>query len=574
MRPAARSDASSTVSHISSVATIREAHGNNGEAPFQNAGVDPSLIEHRIPFKSDTIRNDIEFPRPVETYVNRDVSKSDWSTFVYDLGFGEKSAGNSEETNRLAHPTRPERRQKIKATIAEWNEIFFGPRLIRVIADFESRNSQHELGASSAIRGVSPYREPLTLRSSQSRQIPHAHLGATPYFPSTQPEQEDAISKPLRRRSSSTSSSSSSSSDSSVGSISSKDIEGVDMSQVVPSLNAFRQGPANKTDLRSWVRQFKSDLRSQRHDLSFKDRKDLKKNYKEQKKQVKKEIKSIVKAAKADRKADKKARRSERRCDRDGKRAERHAMRHANHGHHGHGRHEEHHSARRGRHQGHHQGQHQGHHQGHHPQTTWVTNQVYNVPYNIQTTGTVPTRPNYNDTPPTYPPNPSPQDPNPQYYPREKSPQPRSQEYLSAARARAIERAQSTKSPLPARQTPPKTYAVEAEARARARSLAQSTPSPLLPRQTPPATYAAEAEAPAAEAEARAAEAEARAISRASQAEERAALRAEEAEARAREAERRGAVRSEEGGVRGVEVERRAGERGGRRGGEVGVESE
>ncbi len=514
MRPAVRSDASSTVSHISSVATIRDAHGNNGEAPLQNAGMYQSLIEHRIPFKSDTIRNDIEFPRPVETYVNRDVSTSDWSTFVYDLGFGEKSADHSEETRRLADPTRPERRRKIQATIAEWNEIFFGPRLIRVIADFESRNNLHEMGSSSATRDASSYREPLTLRLSQSRQISHSHLGADPYFPSTQPEQEDTISKRLRRRSSSTSSSSSSSSESSVGSISSKDIEGVDMNQVGPRLNAFRQGPANKKDLRSWVRQFKSDLRSQRHDLSLEDRKNLKKNYKEQKKQLKKEVKSIVKVAKADRKADKKARRSERRCDRDGKRAERHAMRHANHGHHGHGRHEEHHSARRGRHQ--------GHHQGHHPQTTWVTNQAYNVPHNTQTTGTIPPRPNYNTTPPTYPPSPSPQNLNSQYYPRENTPQPLSQEYLSAARVRA-------------------------------RSLAQSTPSPLLPRQTPPATYAAEASA-------RATEAEACAQARASQAEERAALRAEEAEARAREADRRGDARSKEARLRGVTAERRAGD--------------
>ncbi|MCJ1454959.1 hypothetical protein MMC28_005312 [Mycoblastus sanguinarius] len=303
MRPSLPSERPSEESNLSSAATYFDERPFTGGPALQNAGVNLNLIEHNVTLNPETTRDDLNFPRPAETYLVRDVTVDDWSTFVNYLF----PAPNTQTSNGKVKPGKdvkrhlsheedtPERRQRIESIIAEWNENFFSPRFIHINVDFSPLPSQY------------------------SRSTPYAF---TPQHLPTNPSQHP---RPINRSESisSTSSSSSSSSSSSVDSITSKDLEGADIGQIRSALLTFKLDITKKEHLRQSVRQLRDEFRSQRRDLSWKERKDLKKEYKEQRKEVKKEVKAVVKEIRATRKADRKLRKAERKCRREGKRAER-----------------------------------------------------------------------------------------------------------------------------------------------------------------------------------------------------------------------------------------------------------
>ncbi|KAK4695596.1 hypothetical protein P7C71_g2186, partial [Lecanoromycetidae sp. Uapishka_2] len=253
-------------------------------------------------FTPQTVRDDLLFPLPMETYFARDVTSMDWSTFVNYL-FPVTIEASAEkpqwERDIKSHPfgeeDTPERRKQIHAVVAEWNENFFSPRLIHINLEF--RNS---------------------LSPSSTRSVPYP----------VAPVQNGYKSHPNRRSQSfsSTSSSSSSSSDSSIDSIKSKDLEGGDISQLRSALLAFRLDPNLSANLRLAVRQLRDEFRSQRsqsRNLPPKERKELKKEFKDQGKEIKKEVKAVVKEIKSTRKADRKLRKAEKKSRRrEGKRAE------------------------------------------------------------------------------------------------------------------------------------------------------------------------------------------------------------------------------------------------------------
>lgn len=295
MRPSLPSEIPSVETNLSSAITYFE---DRDDPDLHSAGVHLSLVEYTILFNGGTNR-DLAFPLPIETYIARDVTSLDWSTFVnflfpmYDEVRNEKSRqGTDSERHSFVGKDTPARRDRILAVIAEWNENFFNPRRIHINADF------------------SPLPSSL---SSRSTAIPSPAQGL---YVGSQPLQPQPI-----HRSMSTSSSGSSSS-SSVDSIKSKDLEGAELGQIRSALLAFQLDPTKKDHLRASVRQLRDDFRSQRRDLSIKDSKELKKEYRHQRKEIKKEVKAVVKEIQASRKADRKIRKAECKSQRERKRAE------------------------------------------------------------------------------------------------------------------------------------------------------------------------------------------------------------------------------------------------------------
>ncbi|KAL6715002.1 hypothetical protein ACLMJK_007262 [Lecanora helva] len=267
--------------------------------PNSDLGFD--LIEHNITFSPETTRDDLFFPSPIETYIDRDVTSRDWSTFVNYLFPALDHSANEKVGNEKGFIPRafveedtPERRQRIRSVVAEWNAKFFGPRLIRINATF----------TSDGARSISPH-----AATSSNRPAP---IGYKPNLPATL----------YRSHSFSSTSSSSSSSSSSVDSIKSKDLEGAEINTLRSALLAFRLDLDKKSHLRQSVRQLRNEFRSQRREMPRNERKELRKEYKDQRKDLKREVKAIVKEAKTARKADRKLRKAERKYRRHNKRAE------------------------------------------------------------------------------------------------------------------------------------------------------------------------------------------------------------------------------------------------------------
>lgn len=277
------------------------AYFEGRQPSFTDGGRHLNPIQHSIIFTRDTTRENLDFPSPNEEYIDRDVTGLDWSTFVnYLFPMPDETAAVKRSSEKHAGPRThveedtPERRQRIQSVVAEWNERFFGPRLIHIDAEFAMRSS------TSIAHSVTP--------------LSAENVNALNGYGSTNLHRSRSFS--------SISSSISSSSSSSVDSIRSKDFDGADISQLRSALLAFRLDPTKKAHLRSSVRQLRSQIHSQCRDLSHNKPKGLKKEFKEQCKEIKREVKAVVKEVKTARKADRKLRKAERKCRRDSKRAE------------------------------------------------------------------------------------------------------------------------------------------------------------------------------------------------------------------------------------------------------------
>ena len=316
MRPSLPSEMPSDESNLSSAITYFEDRDN---PDLDQAGVHLSLVEHTITFSGETTRDDLTFPLPIETYIARDVTSLDWSTFVNFL-FPMRDEVRNEELSQEKGPQRhsfvgkdtPARRDRILAVVAEWNENFFNPRRIHIIADFSPFPSV-PTSRSSAIPSAAqvPYVESRPLQPAQATM-----------YRSPPAQWPGNLSAPQSIHRSLSTSSSGSSSPSSVDSIRSKDLEGADLGQIRSALLSFQLDATKKDHLRASVRQLRDEFRSQRQGVSIKG-KELKKEYRNQRKEIKKEIKAVVKEVKATRKADRKIRKAERKNRREDKRAER-----------------------------------------------------------------------------------------------------------------------------------------------------------------------------------------------------------------------------------------------------------
>ena len=241
-------------------------------------------LDHFLIIPSHATRDDLPYPSRL---FSRDVSNSDWQTFVnYVLldhirASVEKSDANQKKESAPLNEDSPERHERINAVIAEWNEGFFGPRGIRVHPEFASVLSSVSRSTS---RPSGPY-----------GGTADSQLEATPAH---------------RQRShsvSSTSSSSSSSSGSSVDSISSGDFEGAEVTDIRKSIIAFRLDKNGKRNIKKACRQFRDELRSHRHKVP----RSLWKQHADEFRSTKREIRGLVREIKTDLKTEKKVRKAE-----------------------------------------------------------------------------------------------------------------------------------------------------------------------------------------------------------------------------------------------------------------------
>ena len=314
MRPSLPSEMPSDDNNLSSAITYFE---DREDPDLYRAGVHLSLVEHTITFNGEATGDQLAFPLPIETYIARDVTSLDWSTFV-DFLFPMHDEVRNGQLRQEKDPRRhsfvredtPARRDRILAVIAEWNENFFSPRRIHITAAFSPLPSLPS-AVSSVAQG--PYVGSQPFQPSQ----PIMYRGPPAQWSGKLPAPQ-----PIHRSLSTSSSGSTSSS--SVDSIKSKDLEGADLGQIRSALLSFQLDATKKDHLRASVRQLRDEIRSQRQDVSSKESKGLKKEYRNQRKEIKKEIKAVVKEVKATRKADCKIRKAERKSLREGKRAEHH----------------------------------------------------------------------------------------------------------------------------------------------------------------------------------------------------------------------------------------------------------
>lgn len=296
-----------------------------------------NVLEHKLFCPAGTARESIGFPEPEDSYRARDVRIEDWCTFVNYL-FPTHSDRVSEKTEHgadleqkslLIEEDTPKRRERIEAVVAEWNEGFFGPRGIKIHCEIPSSQAP-------------PYMSTPDL--STARDVP-----SRPYAQQPQPQPQsrrhqsfdqgenvwgqhrnERCGRPSHRRSTSvlsTSSSSSSSSDDSIGSISSRDLDGPNLSHVQATIASLRKDRALKSDLKASFQQLRADLKAQRRAMPRHERKqfsrELKSELLAQKHDIKNEVKALVKDFKAARKAGRKAKKAERKD----RRAERRARR-------------------------------------------------------------------------------------------------------------------------------------------------------------------------------------------------------------------------------------------------------
>ncbi|MCJ1298131.1 hypothetical protein MMC08_000920 [Hypocenomyce scalaris] len=293
---------------------------------------------------------DLSYPQPESPYRARDVTSQDWATFVnyllaHNLGTRNKDGRrNRDEKTDVVQGDTPEYRQKIEATVAEWNERFFGPRGIRIHAEFPELSKPIPIGGpgySSQLNPLAPYRvstpsapfvpsQPVsTLRGPIPAEPPASYrrfpfqwarglTGPARAYPERPQAQRGDESAPTRRRRSSvssTSSSSSSSSDSSVDSISSSDISGADVTGVRQTLAAFRLDPTRHNDAAGSVRQLRDNLRSQRPGRGGRRQmtREMKAELHASKREINAEVKALVREVKVSRREARNLRRERKR---------------------------------------------------------------------------------------------------------------------------------------------------------------------------------------------------------------------------------------------------------------------
>ena len=159
-------------------------------------GQQPScVLQHAIPSVNDCTRENLPFPSPQAHYEERDVTESDWSTFVnYLLPESTATEKNVEvnskpglQTSDADHDVTLEQQQRAYAVIEEWNTYFFGPRGIRIhtASNPGASTSRRSLAAPSYVTNPpedntsNAAAAPSITHRSSSRSQPHAPYGVS-----------------------------------------------------------------------------------------------------------------------------------------------------------------------------------------------------------------------------------------------------------------------------------------------------------------------------------------------------------------------------------------------------------
>ncbi|MCJ1412326.1 hypothetical protein MMC19_006420 [Ptychographa xylographoides] len=99
----------------------------------------PSLtitVDHTI--TPGTTRDDLTLPGQDHEWQTRDIYPQDWATFVNYVvaAVGTHSDPGKGKADSISQEEFQERQRRLEAVIAEWNELFFGPRGVRFVPTF------------------------------------------------------------------------------------------------------------------------------------------------------------------------------------------------------------------------------------------------------------------------------------------------------------------------------------------------------------------------------------------------------------------------------------------------------
>ena len=161
------------------------------ERAFQFQSQLPLLVVQRE-INVDTTRDDLVFPAEIHDADLRDVNDQDWSTFSNYL-LAEITSESSEDRDKkqkrtISHAELEERRPKILAVVATWNEGFFRPRSIQFVPTFHRQNplvpSEQPLPGTSAVTARHPSESsrdnPPQASQPSGPSQPHAPYGQGP----------------------------------------------------------------------------------------------------------------------------------------------------------------------------------------------------------------------------------------------------------------------------------------------------------------------------------------------------------------------------------------------------------
>ncbi|KAI4231971.1 MAG: hypothetical protein L6R40_007558 [Gallowayella cf. fulva] len=155
-----------------------------------------NILPCHIAVFADTTAADLPMPKPNRILVDRDLSLHDWETFVNHLvlchtatsstsaveekvGKRQPGALGSEKNPHALSAGEPQRQQRVKAVVKEWNQGFFMPRGIEIVVRVNSRPQQQTTREATSSRPFHP-------------RSPEEH---SPRCPTTYPERQGKRNK-------------------------------------------------------------------------------------------------------------------------------------------------------------------------------------------------------------------------------------------------------------------------------------------------------------------------------------------------------------------------------------------
>ena len=230
-------------------------------ALLQQQGIDLPPFSHGVYLGTTISDSTLDFPEPLETLLNRDVTFKDWDAFRDHLSLAADDSGHVSGGSL-------DRRTRYDAVIQYWNQHFFGPRRIAI-----------------------------DLLSKPAFAVEDASLGA----PGKTKPRSPSVS------STSTTLSMASSDSSSTASISSKDLQSCDPTKLREGVDSFRDNLPHEPNIVKAVHDLRAQLRKAAVSLPPEQRRALRKEFKHDNRELKREIRHIVHEARSERKAQRKA---------------------------------------------------------------------------------------------------------------------------------------------------------------------------------------------------------------------------------------------------------------------------
>ena len=228
---------------------------------LQQQGINLPPFSHGVHLGASISEKTLEFPEPLETFLNRDVTFKDWDTFRNHLSLAADHPG-------LVRGDNLDQRARYDAVIQYWNQHFFGPRQIQIDSLQKPASAVEDAGLVASGK--------------------------------TKPRASSVSST-------STTLSLASSDSSSTASVSSKDLQSGDLSKLREDVDSFRDNLPHEPNIVKAVQDLRAQLRRAATTLPPENRRALKKEFKNEHRELKREIRHLVHEARGERKAQRKA---------------------------------------------------------------------------------------------------------------------------------------------------------------------------------------------------------------------------------------------------------------------------